>query len=248
MNLIKRLTAVALLAGAAFACQPDEANAQQYGAVYDYVFGGDYGVAAAGAYVELQGDKPILGQGAAHSLAELAVQSSDGRQIVEIGWTVDPGVNGDAQPRLFVYHWVNGQITCYNGCGFVSTSTTKPGAIVPVDVSRGYAIMHHEGAWWLWYHNSWIGYFPDSLWGGAFTQAQFVQVFGETADPTGRRCSDMGDGKWGTDPSATRISGYRLIGSSTAGRFDYVAESTPSAYRKGNQTATGFTFGGPGLC
>lgn len=50
------------------------------------------------------------------------VQSEDGRHIVEVGWTVDRELNGDAQPHLFVYHWVDGQATCYNGCGFVQYS------------------------------------------------------------------------------------------------------------------------------
>lgn len=52
--------------------------------------------------------QPALATGDSHSLAELAAQSADGRQIVEVGWTVDRGVNGDSLPHLFVFHWVDG--------------------------------------------------------------------------------------------------------------------------------------------
>jgi hypothetical protein len=38
------------------------------------------------------------------------------RQTVEAGWTVDPGLNGDGNPHLFIFSTANGyQTGCYNG-------------------------------------------------------------------------------------------------------------------------------------
>ena len=77
-----------------------------------------------GTYANLVIGKPDLAEEDYHTLAEIAVQSADGKQIVEVGWTVDRGVNGDDDPHLFVYHWVDGKETCYNGCGFKQYSKT----------------------------------------------------------------------------------------------------------------------------
>src|SRR4051812_37172663 len=58
---------------------------------YLYVSGYQY-AAATGASVTLQQVKPAVSAGDYHSLAELAVESADGRQIVEVGWNADPGL------------------------------------------------------------------------------------------------------------------------------------------------------------
>src|SRR5882757_6029326 len=81
------------------------------------------GLTGAGATI-FQAD-PALGTTDFHSLGEIAVESSDGLQIVEIGWNVDEGVNGDLQPHLFAFHWIDGVPTCYNACGWVQVSPTK---------------------------------------------------------------------------------------------------------------------------
>jgi hypothetical protein len=65
------------------------------------------GTATAGAGAMMKQGDPGLAAGDAHSLGELAVQSADGRQIVEIGWHVDPLVNEDLHPRLFIFHWAD---------------------------------------------------------------------------------------------------------------------------------------------
>ena len=94
---------------------------------YSYVsFGETFGegttVGAGGFFTQ---EEPALAATASHSLVELAVSSADGRHIVEIGVTVDDGVNGDVVPHLFAFHWVSGAPTCYNACGFVQTSATR---------------------------------------------------------------------------------------------------------------------------
>lgn len=71
--------------------------------------------------------KPTLTAGDFHSLAELAVTSADGQQVVEVGWTVDPALNPNSEPHLFVYWWKNGNPCGYNGaaapagCGSVAS-------------------------------------------------------------------------------------------------------------------------------
>jgi hypothetical protein len=118
-----------------------------------------------------------------HSLAEIAVQSADRRQIVEVGWTVSRLLNGDENPRLFVYHWVDGAGTCYNGCGWVQASATRfPGMRLAYDgTASQYMIQFREGNWWIGYQGEWIGYFPALLWNGIFTQSGVIQWFGELA-------------------------------------------------------------------
>jgi hypothetical protein len=105
---------------------------------------------------------PRLGKYDYHTLAELATQSSDGAQIVETGWTIDPAINGDTAPHLFVYHWVNKSPTCYNGCGWVQTSKSHyPG--MPIEVSstpQSYTTLYLNGNWWVAYQGEWMGYFP----------------------------------------------------------------------------------------
>lgn len=58
-----------------------------------------------------------------HSLYELAIEdiySPGGRNIVEVGWTVDYSLNGDCNPHLFAFHWVNGTPQGYAPAGGAS--------------------------------------------------------------------------------------------------------------------------------
>jgi hypothetical protein len=166
---------------------------------------------------------PVYGY---HTLAELAAikNTANGRQIVEIGWTVDSLLNGDDDPHMFVYHWVNGQETCYNGCGFVRytgllASPLGPGDTLPTSVAKKFIIQINalDGSWWVGYDNKWVGYFPAAEWTGAspaasFTATDEVQAFGEVATSTNSPCTDMGSGDQGGSGSpATYIGSTTLI-------------------------------------
>jgi neprosin-like protein len=157
-----------------------------------------------------------------HSLAENAVESADGQQVVEWGWNVDTAVNGDSKPHLFAYSWVNGVPGTYNGSGWVNAvgSACPAGMDISADVSVGSATVqnfgwqHLNGAWWAAYKTNWCGAFPDSKWTSpTFTQAGLVQIFGEVAAkdsvPTGVQ---MGSGVLGAaGPSAgARASSFGL--------------------------------------
>jgi hypothetical protein len=185
-----------------------------------------------------------------HSLAELSITSADGKQIVEVGWTVDPALFGDTEPRLFVFHWVDGNPTCYNGCGFVPTRSGGGGPVgrrLTVGSVAHLSIWHAAGGWQVSADgvNS-LGNFPDSLWGGRFTQGNLVQWFGEVADTTATSCIDMGYGVFASDVFAARIFNVGRFGVATT---DIVTGSShPRYYTAREASATELRYGGPGAC
>lgn len=218
-----------------------------------FLYAGYYqapGAASAGAGARMKQGDPGLAAGDAHTLGEIGVQSADQKQIVEIGWTVDAAVNGDVHPRLFVFHWVDGAPTCYNGCGWVQVSATKkPGMRVTPGAMADYQIQLRGSDWWLTYDGEDLGYFPGSLWTTPYTTAGHVQWFGEIAAAGADSCSEMGNGAKGTDPAAAAMSGLYLL--TPAGAKVPAAagpgEITNSAYWNiGQTTPTSFAFGGPG--
>jgi hypothetical protein len=209
---------------------------------------------AIGAFASLSQHKPNLALSDSHTLAELAVQSADGKQIVEVGWTVDRIVNkNDSNPHLFVFHWVNGKETCYNGCGFVQVSTTRyPGMPVKVTSSpQQVAIKYFKGNWWVLYQNEWIGYFPGSLWNSQFTQVGMTQWFGEVASSQSQTCTDMGNGKFGTAPNSAFFRDMRLLISPTQSEPAKTLPgkiTIPSYYNQQSSKGSSFYYGGPGGC
>ena len=224
-------------------------NTSKNGAKYYYA-GGQQMASASGASVDLTQEQPSVSQtmgGGNHSLMELSVESSDDNQIVEVGWIVDQQQIGDSQPHLFVYHWVNGQGSCYNYCGFVRSSTTNyPGESVPVGQTGQYKINFENGNWDMYYNGDLLGYFPESLWSGSFTQAGLIQAFAEV-ETTGTTCIQMGNGTLGTSAGSAQISNFSLLGSTAAPTLNpYVTDSSP--YNYGSATATSMNIGGPGIC
>jgi Neprosin len=161
-----------------------------------------------GSFAGLTIAKPYLHSNDYHTLAEIAVQSRDGDQKVEVGWTIDRSLNGDTDPHLFVYHWVDDEPTCYNGCGFVPWSdpedpekpNIKPGDTLPAGKNLRFGIKYWEGAWWLSYDSTYFGYFKDTEWDGRFTKAGLIQWFGEVASKSLAPCSYMGNGWDPKDP------------------------------------------------
>jgi hypothetical protein len=207
-------------------------------------------VTADGAYLSTPVQSPVVTTGDHHSLAELAVESADGQQIVEIGWRIYRPT--DQVPRLFIYHWINGQPTCYNsGCGFVqSTSTTiKPGmALTSSSTPVQFAIQYFQGNWWLGYNGTWFGYYPASRWGGTFTKAGLVQIFGEIASTTASPCSNMGNGYLGTSASAAAVTGVGYYNTTTAAGLTRFTPDDSTLYDSQVTSASSFRYGGPGAC
>ena len=214
-----------------------------------------YDIDATGASAEFSQAQPKLGPQDLLSLTELAVLSSDERQVIEIGWIVSPSVNKDSRTHLFVYHWVNGIGTCFNACGFVAVSK-KFRAGGPVTVGRvgTYAIQFHKDRWLVNYDGVELGYFPLSLWKApAFKSVGEVQVFGEVDSPSATTPrSQMGNGVLGTNPKSASIRDVRLIGGTAIKPFAYFSQEAPTKYRIGLDdptcvTSCGMHFGGPGF-
>jgi len=193
--------------------------------------------------------RPFLASADSHSLAEMyASFSNPWRNAVEVGWTVDRSLNGDDNPRLFVHHWVQGQATCYNGCGWVQHSDDlRPGMPLAVGPERLFVIQHYIDRWWVAYDTEWIGYFPDSLWNGVFTHTDEVKWYGEVATTgAGPVCTQMGNGLAGENERAATIT---EMGSYTNPAPHISFGSTSSRlYDEVPTSATGMRYGGPGEC
>jgi hypothetical protein len=218
------------------------------GVCYYYVGASQSSFAAAGAAVSLQQAQPVVGVNDYHSLAELAVESPDGQQIVEVGWIVAREVNNDSVPHLFVYHWVDGLPTCYNGCGFVSADgPIRAGGRILAGGTAAFQIAFSRDRWNISYDGFDVGYFPGSLWGGTFAQTGLVQAFGEVAaSEFGPPTSQMGNGLLGSSTGSARISRFELIGSSARSMLSSYVIADPRFYTSGSTNSHSLRFGGPG--
>jgi hypothetical protein len=219
----------------------------QFGSCFDYVYGRqDTDVDGASVTMAIAQPKVTVHPSGDHSLQELSLQSTDRKSTIEVGWTVDPSLNGDAKPHLFVFHWVNGVATCYNGCGFVQANTgPKAGMVLASPSGADFAMRFVGGSWWVYYNSQAVGHFPASLWSNGFTRAQVVQAFGEVAHATNVTCEQMGTGEFGHGRFPSRIINFTLYGTNTAPRFT-VADTSPQLYDEGAPTPTSFFLGGPG--
>jgi hypothetical protein len=143
-------------------------------------------------------------------LAEIAVQggANDG-DIIELGWNVSTTQYPNANPHLFVFHWLGWSPTCYDGCGWVQYSKTYyPG----MDLSglighRAYSgWVFWNGNWWAWFDNQWLGYFPGAIWQSEYRRNGLTQWFGEVASNNGiPPRTQMGNGRFPPDPAAAQM-------------------------------------------
>jgi hypothetical protein len=202
-----------------------------------------------GTYANITIGKPALDKTDYHTLAEIAVQSADGQQIVEVGWNVDRVVNGDDDPHLFVYHWVNRETSCYNGCGFVQYSgNIKPGDTLQYGVTKKFGIQYFNGDWWVAFDSEWVGYFPEAIWNKksvSFNRSGLVQIFGEVAAQTEKPCTDMGNGQPAKEETAARVASVSLLNGPGVEMF---VRSTSDYYSVHRASARTFRFGGSGAC
>lgn len=181
----------------------------------------------------------------AHSLGEL-YDSNNAGDAVEIGWIVSKGLYGDFLTHLFVYHWVNGADSCYDVCGFVSTSSTiKPGMVLKPGTTATIGSQFLIKRWWLTYNGVRIGYFPGTIWGNLFTNPSWAEAYGEVYSTLQAPQTQMGNGIIGGTNGATTLSNFTLL-NSTAQTSSYDS-TAPTAYDivplKG---VNEYSFGGPG--
>lgn len=213
---------------------------------------------STGAYGNFRIQKPYVDSLSYHSLVELAIQSADSQQIVEVGVNVDPGLYGDSNPHIFVGSWKNGVFQGYNASNAqwvdYASNAQNVGASVLADVDVSKSMSYQvdgSGNWWATYNGAWLGYFKASNWTGLnFTKGQLHQWFGEVASTEDKPCADMGNGYLGarTDVVPARIGSIALYGTTTAASVTPATEpSTASSYyNTGVNSATTFRYGGPG--
>jgi hypothetical protein len=214
----------------------------------DYFYNAAYQTGSAtGSQAKFTQHQPVVGVQDYHSLIEMSGESADGSNIIEVGWTVDPGLNGDDLPHLFVFHWVNSNPTCYNGCGFVQVSETRfPGMPVTVTTTpQKYAFKWDGSNWWVGYQGEWIGYFPGDLWNGEFARLGFSQWFGEVASGSTEPCTQMGSGEFGSGIGSAKVGSEKFGGSSAA---QPGAITDPQYFALGSFYKSTFKLGGPGAC
>jgi hypothetical protein len=193
--------------------------------------------------------------GSGHTLDEIAIQGGKGDgNIVELGWNVSTDQYSNANPHLFVFHWINWGPTCYDACGWQQWNTTYyPGmdlnSMVGREVYIGYVIW--KGNWWAWFDNQWLGYYPGTKWSGEYKKNQLVQWFGEVASNNGiPPKTDMGNGNFPTSQSAATM--YNLCDVNASDwvcwyRDQQSLGATVPAYYDIDRTGFGRTrYGGPG--
>jgi hypothetical protein len=204
-------------------------------------------VTADGAAANITIAKPTVAKDDWHSLAEIAVQSADGSQVVEVGWTVDRITNGDEDPHLFVFSWINGVPTCYNQCNFVPAkgASIKPGDTLVQGVTKNFGIQHIGDAWWIAYDSEWIGAFPDRYWEGNFTQVGLVQFFGEVAAASLKPCTQMGNGLTPDNLLAARFGSVMFVNGPVV---SLEVKSTTDVFSSNRLSDRTFRYGGPGSC
>ena len=193
-----------------------------------------------------------------HSLAELAVLSSDGQQIVEVGWTVDRGLNGDDDPHLFVFHWVDGVGTCYNGCGFVpitdgSNLGDAAGMTLPVSATD-------VQQFWIQHHSVVAGTSATTVPGSGISRTRCGAAGSlKPARPSGSARSRTRNqtplaARWATAPMRRRPTrpGSRMSGLSPdrGGPTPDITiiQTNPAYYTVLKTNSTSMSYGGQGAC
>lgn len=242
----------------------------EYAGGFQYVGSGG----SDGASAKVQVVNPFVNSAyAGHSLTEVAVQSGDGTDTVEVGFRKEAG-SSDTGQRFFVYSWVDGVPQGYNvnftpvsGVAHTPGDLIAPSASYPsTPVLWRIGIQQFGGVWWIGMDSTpgtfeWIGYFDNALWGGTFTKMGLGQVFGEVASASGAASStDMGTGQYGrtntipysTNLSAAYVNSWTLYNPPSGITHSLTCEDTDtSLYRSSvGPTQTGyrsFYYGGKGV-
>jgi hypothetical protein len=220
------------------------------GGCYDYA-GVQLNAGNQGATATFAAQTPSEDPTSSHSLVELAVDNftahGDVNDSAELGWTVSPT---SPAPQLFVYHFDNTAATCYNGCGFVSTSQTiTPGMTLTPGTPDVWTIHQINGQWTFYFNGVEFGYYPASAYQPAFTTASQANVFGEVAS-TGSTpgCSQMGTGSYAAAPGAETVTQFGLFNAAHPAHLQLMATTDPAAYTTQLTSTTSARLGGPGPC
>lgn len=213
------------------------------------------------ALLSIDVKKPSL-NGDFHTLGEIAVQSLDQKQTVEVGWTVS-SANPNSDPYLFVSSWKNGTWDGYNNVNFTvctlalcgATPAAVPGSDINSYVGAAsppvFGISYFGSAYWVKFAGTWIGFFNASHWTGvspAFTNIPLFQAFGEIASANTVACAQMGDGvKGSVITGAARMGNLTYAGTTATASFTGNTVTDPTYYDDAFLTMTttrSFAYGG----
>lgn len=199
---------------------------------------------------------PTLTAGDYYSSAEiLAKGGASSNDSVEIGWAVNPALNGDSQPHLFVY-WTKGGVgQCYNalcaGYTAYAGATYTVGQALTPGVYMRFGVTHSGGAWWFWASTTagvggWIGYISDSSWTTAWSSFTTLQVFGQVAVSAAAPTSQMGNGICADSTSALTIGSVQYTTAAVVNLAAYATDS--NKYSATMLSTRTLRYGGDGSC
>ena len=199
---------------------------------------------------------PTLTAGDYYSTAEiLAKGGAGGNDSVEIGWTVNPSLNGDSLPHLFVYWTKAGVGQCYNaGCpGYTAYSgaTYTAGQALTAGVYLRLGVVHSGGAWWFWASTTagvggYFGYVSDTSWTTAWSTFSTLQAFGQVGVSAAAPTTQMGNGICADSTSALTIGSVTYTTSATVNLAAFATDS--NKYSATMLSARTLRYGGDGSC
>jgi hypothetical protein len=252
--MLRRFLAALLTSVALAAVSLSVSSGAAYAASMSYLAGARQDISDSVVFANFGVGKPVLAAGDANSSAIMLVRDGAGDAIA-IGWTVDPGLNGDSDPHLFTYWWKQNTGQCYNtACpGY----TPYPGATLAIGqkltagTPQRFGIQYSGGAWWLWAGSttgvgSYIGYFADSNWAAAWPTFSTVQLYGAVAASVDYPASQMGNGYCADNVNGLTISSVSYTTSATVDLKTYATYAR--AYSVNLLTARTFRYGGSGSC
>jgi hypothetical protein len=200
---------------------------------------------SAGAFGTFTVKKPFVVPGDAFSMATMQVFAATVGSV-EVGWIVDRALNGDDEPHLFV-RYRNSVEQCPNACGFRQVDPNlRPGAALTVNSTHQFMIEQFQGNWWVGDGPVWIGYFPNALWGNAFTQAASVQWMGEVLATEFLPCTEMGSGETPPSPDAASVTGIGYFSGPPVHISAF--EQNRAFYSAAVISSNSMQFGGRGEC
>jgi hypothetical protein len=187
-----------------------------FGSCYFYATAAEQRVADGGGMtLQIEAPKVVGGtEGDNHSIGEIAVMGTGGAggslDDVEMGFSVSPGQWGDNNSHLFVYHWNDGNETCYDSCNWNQYSGTYyPGMDLTPLVGQYVYIgwVQYRGAWWAWFNDQWLGSISNSAWTTTFVKTAQIQWYGEVASDNGiPPKTQMGDGEFPAKTTAANMT------------------------------------------
>jgi hypothetical protein len=249
-RFVAALTASVALAAVSLASSSGAA----FAASTSYVAGMQQNISDSVVFANFGVGKPVLATGDAQSSA-MMVAKSGARDAIAIGWMVNPALNGDSDPHLFVFWWKNGVGQCYNtscpGYTAYSGATLAVGQKFTAGSPQRFGIQHSGDEWWLWAGTSagvgsYIGYISDSNFAAAWPTFTTVQFYGAVSADLDYPTSQMGNGYCAEDSNALSIGSVSYTTSSTVNLTPYA--TYPPAYSVYKLSARTFRYGGSGSC